>query len=85
MESIIQFTGLVKSLPSSFFVCGVTEKQRHSADNSYNLAFKQKAVEDAIKVVRKYKANPEDAAKDMNASLELVLEGLKQEPVTQQI
>lgn len=46
---------------------------------------KQKAVEAAIKVVRKYKATPEDAAKDMNAPLELVLEGLKQEPVTQQI
>lgn len=37
----------------------------------------QKAVEDAITIVRKYKATPEDAAKDMNAPLELVLEGLK--------
>lgn len=37
---------------------------------------RQKAVEDAIKVIHKYKADPKDAAKDMNAPLELVLEAL---------
>ena len=39
----------------------------------------QKAVEAAIKIIHKYKANPEDAAKDMDAPLELVLEALKQD------
>ena len=37
-------------------------------------------------MVRKYKADPETAAKDMNAPLELVLEGLKKQvPVQAQI
>lgn len=39
---------------------------------------KQKAVEAAIMLVQKYNATPETAAKDMNAPLELILEGLKQ-------
>ncbi len=38
----------------------------------------QKAVEAAITAINKYKASPEDAAKDMNAPLELVLEALNQ-------
>ena len=38
----------------------------------------QKAVEAAITAIKKYKATPEDAAKDMNAPLELVLEALNQ-------
>ena len=37
----------------------------------------QKAVENAVTVIRKYKAKPEDAAADMNAPLEKVLEALK--------
>ncbi len=37
----------------------------------------QQAVENAIMVIHKYKATPEDAAKDMNAPLELVLKALK--------
>ena len=37
----------------------------------------KKAVEAAIKIVKKYKATPEDAAKDVDAPLELVLEALK--------
>lgn len=37
-----------------------------------------KAVEGAIILVQKYKVSPEEAAKDMGAPLELVLEGLKQ-------
>ena len=36
------------------------------------------AVEDGIMVIRKYKASPEEAAKDMGAPLELVLEKLKE-------
>ena len=36
----------------------------------------QKAIEDAVLLVQKYNVTPEDAAKDMNAPLELVLEEL---------
>ena len=39
----------------------------------------QKAVEDAIKIIKKYKATPEDAAKDVGIQLSLVLEALKTE------
>ena len=38
---------------------------------------KQKAVEAAIMLVQKYNATPETAAKDMNAPLQLILEGIK--------
>ena len=37
----------------------------------------QKAIEDAVTLVKKYKATPEKAAQDMNAPLEAVLEVLK--------
>ena len=37
----------------------------------------QKAIEAAITLVHKYKATPENAAKDMNAPLEEVLKALK--------
>ena len=40
-------------------------------------ASEQKAIEDAVTLVIKYQAKPEDAAKDMNAPLEKVLEALK--------
>ena len=39
----------------------------------------KKAVEDAIMLISKYNATPEEAANDMNAPLELVLERLKNE------
>lgn len=38
-----------------------------------------KAVEAAVKIIKKYKATPEDAAKDVDAPLELVLEALKKD------
>ena len=37
----------------------------------------EKAVEAAVKIVKKYNATPEDAAKDVGAPLELVLDALK--------
>ena len=37
----------------------------------------EKAVEDAVMLIKKYNAKPEVAAKDMNAPLELVLEKIK--------
>ena len=37
----------------------------------------QKAIEAAVTVIKKYKAKPEDAAKDMNAPLDKVLDALK--------
>ena len=36
----------------------------------------KKAIENALLLIKKYKATPESAAKDMNAPLELVLEEL---------
>ena len=39
----------------------------------------QKAVEAALLLIKKYKASPEEAAADMNAPLELVLERLEKE------
>ena len=40
-------------------------------------ARQEKAVEDAVMLIKKYNAKPEVAAKDMNAPLELVLEKIK--------
>ena len=37
----------------------------------------EKAVEDAITLIKKYNASPEDAAIDMGVSLDKVLEALK--------
>ena len=42
-----------------------------------SLGAEQKAVEDAVMLVKKYNAVPEIAAQDMKAPLELVLEALK--------
>ncbi len=39
----------------------------------------QKVVEAALLLIKKYKASPEEAAADMNAPLELVLERLEKE------
>ncbi len=51
------------------------------AEEAYDRGAQQKAIENAITLIKKYKASPEDAAKDMNAPLELVLERLKQEDI----
>ena len=48
-----------------------------------NIAVKQeeaqqeKAIEDALTIIRKYKVSPEEAAKDVGAPLDKVLEALK--------
>ena len=39
----------------------------------------QKAVEAAVTLIQKYNANPEDAARDMGAPLEAVLDKLRKE------
>lgn len=39
---------------------------------------KEKAVEDALILIKKYNATPESAAKDMGAPLDKVLEALKE-------
>jgi len=36
-------------------------------------------VEDAVTLIQKYNANPEDAARDMGAPLEAVLDKLRKE------
>ena len=45
--------------------------------NTRKETLQQKAIEDAIMLVHDYNATPEVAAQKMNAPLELVLEGLK--------
>ena len=40
-------------------------------------AQQEKAIEDALTIIRKYKVSPEEAAKDVGAPLDKVLEALK--------
>lgn len=55
------------------------ERQRtYDFENGKEAGMQQKAVEAAIIAVNEFHASPEDAAKKMNAPLELVREGLKQ-------
>ena len=42
----------------------------------------QKAVEAAVTLIQKYRASPEDAARDMGATLEAVLEKLNKKPAS---
>jgi len=51
---------------------------RHNPDVCKELLERLLEMEAAITAIKKYKASPEDAAKDMNAPLELVLEALNQ-------
>ena len=44
---------------------------------AFEAGAQQKAIEDAVTLVKKYTAKPEDAARDMNAPLDKVLEALK--------
>ena len=55
------------------------ERQRvYDFENGKEAGIEKKAVEAAVMLVKKYKATPETAATDMNAPLNLVLEGLKE-------
>lgn len=51
------------------------------AEEAYDRGAQQKSIDAAITLIKKYKASPEEASKDMNAPLELVLERLKQEDI----
>lgn len=53
------------------------ERAAEALQKGIELGEKKKAVEDAVKIINKYNATPEDAAKDVDAPLELVLEALK--------
>ena len=55
----------------------IAVKKEEAFQDGMEAGSQQKAVEDAITLVQKYNATPEAAAKDMNAPLELILEGLK--------
>ena len=46
-----------------------------------NRGMMEKAVEAAVKVIRKYNADPTDAARDFNAPIEKVMEMLNQSRV----
>ena len=56
----------------------VERLERYAFKNGLEQGAQQKAVEDAIMLINDYKEVPEIAAQKMNAPLELVLEGLKQ-------
>ena len=51
--------------------------QTYAHDKGLAEGRNEKAVEDAVKIVKKYNATPEDAAKDVGAPLDLVLQALK--------
>ena len=46
---------------------------------AFDRGMEQKAVEDALTLVRKYNVSPESAASDMGAPLDKVLEALKEQ------
>ena len=53
------------------------ERQRtYDFENGKEFGEKQKAIKDALLLIQKYNISPEDAAKDMNAPLDKVLEML---------
>ncbi len=55
----------------------IAVKKEEAFQDGMEAGAQQKAIEDAIMLVHDYNATPEVAAKKMNAPLELVLEGLK--------
>lgn len=71
--------GLIKEQRAEVRMDLLTDFDQEQYDRILRREGKQeKAVEDALFIINKYKATPESAAKDMNAPLELVLEALKQ-------
>ena len=52
-------------------------KAEEAFDKGAQEGAQQKAINDAITLIKKYKVSPEEASKDMNAPMELVLERLK--------
>ena len=55
----------------------IAVKKEEAFQDGMEAGTKQKAVEDAIMLVKKYHVSPENAARDMNAPLELILKGLE--------
>ena len=53
------------------------ERQRTYDFENGKEAQQEKAIEDALTIIRKYKVSPEEAAKDVGALLDKVLEALK--------
>ena len=60
----------------------VERLERSAFKNGLVQGTQQKAVEDALMLIKEYKEKPEVAAQKMNAPLELVLEGMKKKPST---
>ena len=60
----------------------VERLERSAFKNGLVQGTQQKAVEDALMLIKEYKEKPEVAAQKMNAPLELVLEGMKKKPIT---
>ena len=57
----------------------IAVKKEEAFEAGVSQGVQQKAVEDALMLINEYKEEPEIAAQKMNAPLELVLEGLKQD------
>lgn len=57
----------------------IAVKKEEAFEAGISQGVQQKAVEDALMLINEYKEEPEIAAQKMNAPLELVLEGLKQD------
>ena len=53
-------------------------------EEGIEIGAQQKAIEDAVMIVQKYKASPEDAARDAGAPLDKVLEALASQPAPAQ-
>jgi len=76
--------GLIKEQRAEVRMDLLTEFDQEQYDRirrreGFEAGEQQKAINDAITLIKKYKVTPEEASKDMNAPLELVLERLKQE------
>ena len=83
-KSVNSFTNRIKELVEKAKQNTQWRKQFMDFEHYMSLSFRQgkeegaqeKAIENALLLIKKYKATPESAAKDMNAPLELVLEEL---------
>lgn len=78
--------GLIKEQRAEVRMDLLTEFDQEQYDRirrreGFEAGEQQKAINDAITLIKKYKVTPEEASKDMNAPLELVLERLKQEDI----
>ena len=63
---------------------GISAAKRKGLEQGMQQGAQQKAIEDAVMIVKKYKATPEAAAQDAGAPLDKVLEALAAQPAPAQ-